>query len=286
LPDAASVAPSPEQSLDLYLRVETPEDVVLSYRLAGPALRLWAFLIDLLVRIGLCIGTMMMLSCSGVSALLPGTAMGIFLVLWFLAEWFYYVIAEGCFRGKTIGKQIFRLRVIHEEGYPITFWAAFLRNTVREADFLALYGVALLTMIVAGKFQRLGDLAARTIVVEERHIRLPLDPLILEKIAPLSRGEIGSFVPSDQTLALIEQFHGRRSALTYERGHEMALVLARVLANRLRYTGDPKLVEEYPMGFLARVYATFYQPPPTVEPKPVRGVEQRVVPQTVGSSRT
>jgi uncharacterized RDD family membrane protein YckC len=284
LPEAASAASSHERSLDLYLRVETPEDVVLSYRLAGPALRLWAYLIDLLVRIGLCTGMMMMLNCSGLLFLLPGTALGIFLVLVFIAEWGYYIIGEGFFRGKTIGKQIFRLRVIHEEGYPITFWAAFLRNIVRAADFLALYGVALLTMIVAGKFQRLGDLAARTIVVEERHIRLPLDPLILEKIAPLARGEIGSFVPSDQTLALIEQFHGRRSALTYERGHEMALVLARVLADRLRYTGDLRLVEEYPMGFLARVYATFYQPPQPVETRPER--EPRIVVRPVESART
>ncbi|HVV99085.1 MAG TPA: RDD family protein [Planctomycetaceae bacterium] len=280
--DAASVAAPHEPALDLHLRVETPEDVVLSYRLAGPALRLWAYLIDLFVRIGLCIGTMMLLSCSGVLALLPGTSMGIYLVLVFFAEWFYYVVAEGFFRGKTIGKQIFRLRVIHEEGYPITFWAAMLRNIVRAADVLAFYGVALLTMIVAGKFQRLGDLAARTIVIEERHIRLPLDPLILEKIAPLARGEIGSFVPSDQTLALIEQFHGRRSALTYERGHEMALVLARVLADRLRYTGDRKLVEEYPMGFLARVYATFYQPPQPMVEKLERGPRREL--EAVGSA--
>jgi len=39
----------------------------------------------------------------------------------------------------------------------------------------------------------------------------------------------------------------------------MAYVLARVLAKRLSYAGDPHLVDRYPMAFLARVYATFHQ---------------------------
>jgi hypothetical protein len=47
--------------------------------------------------------------------------------------------------------------------------------------------------------------------------------------------------------------------LTYRRGHAMAYVLARALAKRLSFSGDPHLVDRYPMAFLARVYATFHQ---------------------------
>jgi hypothetical protein len=189
----------------------------------------------------------------------PGLSTGVMLVVYFLIVWGYYVICEGFFRGKTVGKHLFGLRVIQEGGYPLTFTSAMLRNIVRSADMLPLYGIGFLTMLAAGKFQRLGDLAARTIVIQERTVRLPLEPVILEKIQPLARGEINGFVPKAHTLALIEQFLGRRHVLTHQRGHAMAFTLARSLARRLDFRGDPKHVEQYPMAFLARVFATFHQ---------------------------
>src|SRR5262249_17373134 len=79
------------------------------------------------------------------------------------------------------------------------------------------------------------------------------------KIEPLSRTELGGYVPPSQTLALVEEFLSRRHVLTYRRGHAMAYLLARSLAKRLNFTGDPHLVDRYPMAFLARVYATFHQ---------------------------
>jgi hypothetical protein len=88
---------------------------------------------------------------------------------------------------------------------------------------------------------------------------VPREPVILEKIEPLPRTDLGGYVPSGQTLALIEQFLGRRHVLTYRRGHAMAYILARSLAKKLAFSGDPQLVDRYPMAFLARVYATFYQ---------------------------
>jgi hypothetical protein len=66
-------------------------------------------------------------------------------------------------------------------------------------------------------------------------------------------------VPAAPTLALIEQFLARRKVLTHRRGHEMALVLAKVLADRLDYKGERRLVDQYPMAFLARVFATFHR---------------------------
>jgi hypothetical protein len=121
------------------------------------------------------------------------------------------------------------------------------------------YGIGFITMLAAGRFRRLGDLVARTVVIEERRVRVPREPVILEKIEPLSRTELGGYVPAGQTLALIEEFLGRRHVLTYRRGHAMAYVLAKVLAERLNFSGDPQLVQRYPMAFLARVFATFHQ---------------------------
>ncbi|MBI3866843.1 MAG: RDD family protein [Planctomycetia bacterium] len=239
------------------LVIETPENVVLSYRLAGPAVRLLAYLVDLCLRIVILIGMWIAALIGGIVA--GGVTMGMFLVAVFLVDWAYFGLSEAFFRGKTLGKHLFGLRVFQEQGYPATIWGALLRNFVRFVDNMSLWGVCFVTMVVSGRFRRLGDLVGQTVVIEERRVRVPREPIILEKIRPLSRTELGSYVPSGQTLALIEEFLGRRHVLTYRRGHAMAFVLARPLANRLAFSGDPHMVDRYPMAFLAAVYATFYQ---------------------------
>jgi uncharacterized RDD family membrane protein YckC len=255
-PHGSTAGNSAQVSTDLV--IETPENVVLTYRLAGPAVRLLAYLIDFLVRGVLVFAAFIFVMAGGAAGML-GVSMGMYLIILFVIDWAYFGLSEGYFRGKTLGKHLFGLRVIQEAGYPITLWGAILRNIVRAADTLSFYGVGFLTMFVAGKFRRLGDLVARTVVIEEHRVSVPREPIILEKIEPLSRTDMGGFVPSGQTLALIEQYLSRRHALTYRRGHAMAYVLARVLARRLNFSGDPHLVDRYPMAFLARVYATFHQ---------------------------
>jgi uncharacterized RDD family membrane protein YckC len=251
-------APGHSVRVSTDLVIETPENVVLTYRLAGPAVRLLAYLLDFLIRAVLLFVAFLFVLAGGMIGSF-GVSMGLYLVLWFAIDWAYFGLSEGYFRGKTLGKHLFGLRVIQEEGYPITLWGALLRNIVRAADSLSLYGAGFITMFIAGRFRRLGDLVARTVVIEERRVSVPREPIILEKIEPLPRTDMGGFVPSGQTLALVEQYLSRRHVLTYRRGHAMAYVLARVLAKRLSFSGDPHLVDRYPMAFLARVYATFHQ---------------------------
>lgn len=240
------------------LVIETPENVVLSYRLAGPAVRLLAYLVDLVIRIAILIALSIAASAGGMIGA-NGVSAGMLLVAIFFIDWTYFGFSEAVFRGKTLGKHLFGLRVFQEQGYPATIWGALLRNFVRAADNMSLWGVCFVTMVISGKFRRLGDLVGQTVVIEERRVRVPREPVILEKIKPLPRTELGSYVPSGQTLTLIEEFLGRRHVLTYRRGHAMAYVLAHPLAKKLAFSGDPQLVERYPMAFLAAVYATFYQ---------------------------
>lgn len=244
------------QLVDLQLIIETPENVVLAYPLAGPAVRVAAYLIDLCIRVVSMIVLAIFLRL-GIGSISGGLSTGLFLLLLFLMNWGYFVFFEGWFHGRTPGKRMFSLRVVQEQGYPLTFWSAFLRNMLRAADCLLLYGIGWITMLLAGKFRRLGDLAARTVVIEERQVYLPRQPLVLERMKPLPREEVGSYVPPSSTLALIEDFLTRRYVLTHRRGHEMALVLARALGKKLNYRGDPRQVQEYPMAFLARVFVTF-----------------------------
>jgi uncharacterized RDD family membrane protein YckC len=257
--------------LSLALPIETPENVVLTHQLAGPAWRCSAYLLDFAVRWGILLAGMMVASIAAIA--LPGLAIGSLLLLLFLLEWGYFIGFEYFCQGRTPGKWLFGLRVIHENGQPLTWWGATLRNLLRAADTLPLmlvfgeelgplalmpvYGPALVCMALSPKLQRLGDLAARTVVIHERRTQLPRDPVIYDHIQPLAAEDINAFVPRSDTLALIDQYLGRRSVLTYRRGHDLASDLALALARRLDYRGDLAAVREYPMAFLARVYVTF-----------------------------
>lgn len=267
-------------ALSLDLSIETPENVVLTQQLAGPAYRLAAYGIDLMLMAGILFGASIVLG--QVSAIMPGVAIGSYLLLLFFLEWGYTVSSEFFWSGRTPGKYLCGLRVMHENGQPLSWWGALLRNLIRIADniplaviygsvfgqlldYAPIYGIGLISIWFTPKMQRLGDLAARTVVVHERRTKLPRDPVIYDHIEPLARDEMnGVSLPSD-TLALIDQFLGRRSVLTYARGHELAGDLAIVLADRLEFQGDRKQLKRYPMAFLARVYVTFAKTPAELE---------------------
>lgn len=269
--------------LSLAVSIETPENVVLTHQLAGPAYRILAYLIDLGIRIGILFVGSILLAVAAI--FLPGIAIGSLLLMTFLLEWFYTIGFEYFWRGQTPGKVVCGLRVVQENGGPLSWWGAVLRNLLRIADMLPImliygdsagmwvmfpiYGPGLVTMVFTGRMQRLGDLAARTMVVHSERWQLPRTPVIYDRIAPLTASEINRFIPRPQTLALIDQFLSRRSALTYQRGHELAGELARLLVRQLDYRGDLATIEKYPMAFLARVYVTFTVAKSVVSASPV-----------------
>lgn len=258
-------------SLGLELAIESPENVVLTHPLAGPAPRCLAYLIDLLIRWGVLFVAAIVTII--IASALPGLAIGTYLLLLFLLEWGYTIGFEFGWQGQTPGKRVCGLRVIHENGQPLSWWGAALRNLLRVGDMLPflllygedigalatlpVYGPGIVCMLLSPKLQRLGDLAARTVVVHERRTLLPRDPVIYDHMQPIPPTERNALVPRSETLALVDQFLGRRSVLSYQRGHELASRLARGLAEGLAYRGDLAAVEKYPMAFLARVYVTF-----------------------------
>lgn len=282
--------------LSLDLRIETPENVVLTPTLAGPAWRGAAYLLDVVIRI-LIFSTASMLTCFVAGAILPGLALGTLLLLAFLLEWGYFIGCEYLFNGRTPGKLCCGLRVVHENGQPLSWWGATLRNLLRAADILPLmiiygeeigvltlipmYGPAVVCMLLSPRLQRMGDLAARTVVIHERQTSLPHDPAIYRHIERLPADQINAFTPRSATLAVIDSFLTRRKVLKHVRGHQMARQLALALVNQLDYQGDRTAAEQYPMAFLARVYVTFAAPPTdtagTQKPRNRRRREQREV---------
>ena len=246
--------------VDTAVHLEIPEDVRLSFPLAGPAARLAAYAVDLALR------TMVFLVFVTMAAVLVplfdvgGLSWGLMLILVFVMEWGYGFLFEAFWNGQTPGKRAFGLRVIKEGGYSIGPYDAFVRNVLRAADVLPVfYGVGFLTMLMTTRLQRLGDLAAGTMVIRERRHRLRKEVPDLEGATRLSPEDVGSaWRPTERTLDLLYLFALRRDALPPSRAKEIASILAAPLGRRLGLRSAPR--DEDPDRFLLRVLRTYHQP--------------------------
>lgn len=138
----------------------TPEGAELSLVLAGPVVRTAAFTLDLLIRIAIYILVAI------ISAFIGGIGNGVILISMFLLEWFYPVLFEVFRDGQTPGKKSMGIAVTHSDGTPITINGSLIRNLLRNADmFPGCYLAGFIAMLCNQRFQRLGDLAADTVVV-------------------------------------------------------------------------------------------------------------------------
>jgi uncharacterized RDD family membrane protein YckC len=157
-----------DSSPDSELVIATPERVSFDYQVAGLGTRAVAQILDLLIVAGILLA--MVLVAAGVGAFTRSQPLVIlFLVLGsFVVIFGYFWISEAIWSGQTLGKKAFRLRAAGDQGEPLTFAQAGIRNIVRIVDFLPYgYGIGLIVLFANGKGKRLGDLAAGTIVVKD-----------------------------------------------------------------------------------------------------------------------
>jgi uncharacterized RDD family membrane protein YckC len=202
--------------LDTVVAAETPEGIMLELRPAGLSARFYAFAIDWLIRIVIAYVALM------ATIFMGGFGQGFWLLLYFLLEWFYPVVFELSRSGATPGKSILGLKVVMDDGLPITPAASFTRNLLRVADFLPfLFGAGIVSMLVRRDCKRLGDLAAGTLVVHE-----PLRPprVKLDDVAPVVPAL--PLAPTDQ--AALVALAARAPTLTAERLDELAALAAPV----------------------------------------------------------
>jgi len=144
------------------------------------------------------------------------------LLFYFLLEWFYPVVFELSRSGATPGKSIVGIKVVMDNGLPVTPAASFTRNLLRVADFLPfLFGAGIVSMLLRPDSKRLGDIAAGTIVVHQ-----PQRPpkLKLDGVAPVTPAL--ALHPADQ--AALVALAARAPTLTAERLDELAALAARV----------------------------------------------------------
>jgi len=161
------------------LNIDTPELVAIELPLAGIGSRFIAILVDYLIWgfVFLILGIVAAIIIpalhffGGVSA---NWAIGIFVLIVFLLQWGYFALFEAFGNGRTPGKRVARIRVIHQSGRGINFVEALARNLVRFVDYFpSFYAVGLVAIFLSRRNQRLGDMVAGTLVVRDREVDSP-----------------------------------------------------------------------------------------------------------------
>lgn len=234
--------------------LETPENVTLAYRLAGPGTRLGAYGIDLVVRFAIFYAIAYIVSFLQPAAG-SGLTTGVFFILLFVLEWGYGAFFETWWNGQTPGKRALGLRVIKTEGYAIGFYEAMLRNLLRAADFVPFfYAAGFLTAIATPRMQRIGDVVAGTMVIQENRPLLKGDftGLFQYEAFPMTEFE-HRYRPSEKTLEAIEVLFRRRGELAPARVDEIASQLAKPMSKRLTTPERQRYAVERPSEFLFRV---------------------------------
>jgi uncharacterized RDD family membrane protein YckC len=195
----AMVATSAYASVADELVVETPERVELYYTRAQVGNRFLAAGVDHVVQ------ALMMAAIgagayalreqlAGIWAELGKWAIGAAILVAFAIYTSYFVVFETIWNGQTPGKRLFRLRVIREDGRPIRFYEAMMRNLLRTAlDSMPmvgvpLYSVGIVSIFLSPRSKRVGDYVAGTVVVRESETKAPT----LEDVLALARSEAGA----------------------------------------------------------------------------------------------
>ena len=238
------------------LVIETPERVPLHFALASIGNRFLACAIDHTLQ-GVVI-VIMVIAFAGLATYsrlsdqlsnAPNWVYALSIVILFLIVSGYFAFFEWVWSGQTPGKRWLKLRVIREDGRPVTFWEAVVRNLLRNLDMMPapFYSIGLISVFVSSMDQRVGDFVAGTVVVREREAEAPAFAQVFG--APVSDVALRrSFQPVEFTAALdslteneievVETFLRRRWDLTTVPRQWMAWRVALPVMYKIRPSYD------------------------------------------------
>lgn len=164
------------------LIIETPERVPLHFALASIGNRFLACAVDHAIQVVtlgvLVIAFTIVANYSSFGDRLsnaPKWVYAVLIIIVFLLIAGYFAFFEWLWNGQTPGKRWLKLRVIREDGRPITFFEAAVRNLLRDFDIMPFpfYSIGLISVFASDKDQRIGDMVAGTVVVREREAEAP-----------------------------------------------------------------------------------------------------------------
>ena len=238
------------------LVIETPERVPLHFALASIGNRFLACAIDhtiqvlALALIG--IASALLASFAFIEQMIAGAPKWVYavmIILLFLVFAGYFTFFEWIWSGQTPGKRWLKLRVIREDGRPITFWEASVRNLLRPLDMFPLgsYSIGLIAVFASNRDQRIGDMVGGTVVVREREAEAPefakvfatpvSDPAMRRSFKPVDfTANLNSL--TDAEIQVVETFLRRRWDLSDMPRQWMAWRVSLPILYKLRPTYD------------------------------------------------
>ena len=222
--------------------VETPEHVTLRYEVAGLGSRAMAAVVDHVLILLLLIGL------GFLSDLLPGGDL-VQVVGGFLVFWGYFTGFEAWWQGHTPGKRWLGMRVVLNDGRPVGFEAAALRNIVRIADFLLPppYIAGMLAIFFHPQAKRLGDMVAGTLVVRDAPAAGRVASVVVRQNAALATPSLTARLTPDE-YEVLGEFVARTEGLEFKSAMRLAAGLASRFATR--FPDRPK----DPFEFLKRLH--------------------------------
>jgi uncharacterized RDD family membrane protein YckC len=168
------------------LIIETPERVPLAFPLASIGNRFLAVAIDHVIQyLAILVAALIFLTAAGISVFdddpassglfdqMSNWSIALMIIALFLLFAGYFIFFEWLWSGQTPGKRLMKLRVIREDGRPITIWEATARNLLRIFDaipgfIIPIYSIGLISIFLNRRDQRVGDLFGGTVVIRER----------------------------------------------------------------------------------------------------------------------
>ncbi len=197
--------------LDDRVTIATPEGVSLELVLAGVGSRFIARLLDTVIQGAIIFALVLGLTYTSA----PGVVRALERVVLFLVIFAYDIPFEVFNRGRTIGKMAAGIRVVGDLGEPVHLFTSAIRTILRVVDFLPIFYIAgVISMVATGRDQRLGDLAAGTLVVRERFpgISSVAHAPATVPVNAVATWDVSALDATD--LATIHQFLDRRLALS------------------------------------------------------------------------
>jgi uncharacterized RDD family membrane protein YckC len=242
------------------LIIETPERVPLAFPLASIGNRFLAVAIDhtlqyiaiAVVFIGFALIAGLGRSQIGVfesfEREMPNWVIAVMIFVLFVLFTGYFALFEWLWDGQTPGKRLLKLRVIREDGRPVTLWEAIARNLLRIFDtfpgfFVPVYSIGLIAVFLSNRDQRVGDLFAGTVVIREREDEAPTfaeafsNPIAdaaYRRVQPRTSFEGNVSLLNEGEIEVVESFLRRRWDLTERQRIWMAWRIALPIMFKLK----------------------------------------------------
>lgn len=245
------------------VRFETPEQIDIELEVAGLGSRFMAKMLDLLVQSLLFVVTLILiLLIVGVLGEFPAIRqMGSYVMIILAAGIYLFVIGWNVYyevrhNGQTPGKRWTGIRVVRETGGPVDFRSSAIRNLLAIADFIpVVFLLGSFLVVVTKRAQRLGDMAAATLVIRERQNHPGGEPIgrveaLADDALRFLDDQLKRCTPDDRRV--LREFFRRFPKLDEHAREMLAEKLTRQFAHRLQVPNDVEETE--PVTFLASLY--------------------------------